>query len=418
MRMSFIRILLVHLIPLSLYAAVSNYARNCQEKIGVPVPDVDCKNPGGSLVDVGQSAQGKCQFPSHGLSGCNPGTRFIKYTDTFRRRDSDKDETVTTMIMCRKTNADIERKNGATDDIYSDIGVIQYNETKHATCWFSSTESGQRPTVQKEGNRMSYPSPSTEAVPGFWENPNRRLNGRPAPKTQPESRCIECHVSGVWLRSPFAMRVSEQQGKGFQRTGRIGPYQPGNGNNIPNNHERIAKRGLTCSVGKGEWNTGDGNMSPRQVRINSAKYDEKFPLTQAQNGESSGYCTSCHYLGVGGGGRRVNQFCNYFLPEFRTGQTQDRLRTGLHFWMPPEVSKETTPQQYQTQYGRALAAAEWCCKNIGDPDFRDICLNNRFTSVNEQEGPVLRDLATRGPCALCPDCVANGGEQPPLRRSH
>lgn len=408
MKISMPGLFLLFLFPVSIHA-VSDYARNCENVIGVPVPDVDCNNPGGSEVSVGTVENGRCDNPSHGMSECNPGTKFIKYTDRFER--DGKTETVTTMIMCRKTNGDVRRPGGATDDIFSDIGVIQYNETKHATCWFSSTSEGQQPTVRK-GTRMSYPSPSTENNPGFWGD------------HQPEARCINCHQSGVWLRSPFAMGLGAEQGKGFQRTGR-GAYQPGDGNNIPDNSELVSKRGLSCSVGRPDWNTGDGRNAPKQVRIVAEAYDRKFPPRQPANGNmaSSGTCTNCHYLGMGSG----NQFCGAFLNELKGGGNQRRRAAApfaSHFWMPPGAGGTDSREAFMGTFGRALEAAEWCCQNPIDRDFRNICEGPRFSRRPQpgprgEEGRVLQALAEGGSCALCPNCVANGGGQPAQgRKSH
>lgn len=398
MKMRLGLIILIGLTFGGLGRAESPYAQNCESVIGVRVPKVDCQSPNGSLVSVGQIQNGQCDNPGHGMTNCNPGTRFIKYTDTIRRNG--QTETITTMVMCRKTNGDIQRQQEAgarqDDNIYSDIGVIQYNETKHATCWFSRTTMdprGQAPTV-RQGNRMVYPSPN-DAGETFWRN------------EQPEARCIACHQSSVWLRTPFAMR-GVQRGKGFKRRGGNGDYEDGEGNDVPRD-ESIGRKGLSCSVGKPDWNRPDGRSVPFQVRIDESAYDRLRPNTRRTSGQaSSGYCTSCHYIGmptVPGGN---TNFCDTFLPELKNGEKSNR-RPGApfanHFWMP-RSSANSTKERYLARYGRALEAAEYCCTPRDNDDYRAICTTQKFTAdeVDEEEGRTLTRLNQNGPCALCPEC--------------
>jgi hypothetical protein len=365
----------------------SDYAGECETVIGVPIPDVDCDDPGGSEVPVGVQAGGQCDTPSHGLSGCNPGTRFIRYTDTITR--AGRTEVITTFFMCRKTGSD-----RAGDGVYSDIGVIQYNETKHASCWFSSTKTGQRPTkrVVKDGvERLVYPSPTTEdRTNEFW--------GR-----QPQSNCLTCHQNGVWLRSPFAMAVQPTVGKGYKRAGGQGEYTQANGNHIPENHEEVAKMGMPCSIGKPTWNGPMGSDAPRQVKISANAYDRKFPRPVNSVADSSGSCTRCHTIGVGVGSMQ----CSTFLSEFRTGKHslgRPERSFASRFWMPPGHSIDNQ-RDYTAKYGRALDAVAWCCEpgNLADADYGPIC-GDRFTASGER-GKILQALnGPGGSCALCPDC--------------
>lgn len=399
MKMRLGLIILIGLTFGNLGRAESRYAQNCERVIGVGVPKVDCQSPNGSLVSVGQIQNGQCDNPGHGLTNCNPGTRFIKYVDTITR--GGVTETITTMVMCRKTNDDIKRQRAAgarqDDNIYSDIGVIQYNETKHATCWFSKTSNNnrQKPTA-RVGNRMVYPSPS-DAGETFWGN------------VQPEARCINCHQSSVWLRTPFAMR-GVQPGKGFKRRGGNGDYEDGDGNAVPRD-ESIGQKGLSCSVGKPDWNRPDGRSVPFQVRIDESAYDRLRPNTRPTPDQvSSGYCTSCHYIGM-----RMptvpdldTNFCNTFLPELKSGEMRNRRREAPfanHFWMPRGLSI-STKEQYLARYGRALEAAEYCCKVKATAIYRQICTTQKFAEdeVDEAERRTLTRLNQNGACALCPEC--------------
>lgn len=363
----------------------SPYAQKCERVIGVPVPVIDCSDPNGSEVSVGKISNGKCENPSHGLSECNPGTKFIRFEDTFKREG--KTEKVVTMIMCRKTTADMGRGPEGRD-VYSDIGVIQFNETKNATCWFSRTGDNQKPTMpvgEGANRRMAYPSPS-DRNENFWG------------AHQPESRCIDCHQGGVWLRTPFASGVEAEKGKGYKRADRLGNYQPGDGNHIPDNHTTTSKRGISCAVGKPEWNVPDGSQSPFQIKINVEKAAAKLGAVAPGQAPLS-TCTRCHYIGTGGGGTLS---CETFLNEFKGKNHKLRLPDpSKHFWMPPREAPSSI-EEYLKKYGRALDAVAWCCdreKNGNDADYRAICGEKFKASGPDREN--LERLNLAGPCGLC-----------------
>ena len=380
----------------------SRYAEKCAQEIGVRVPPVDCKAPNGSEVPVGNRADGRCDNPSHGLSECNPGTKFIRYVDTFRRPGSNTPETVTTMIMCRKTNEDMSRRGGAADDQYSDIGVIQYNETRHATCWFAKTGNNIPSVTLPEGKRI-YPSPSSRDE-NFWGN------------AQPPENCLACHQNNVWLASPFALGV-DPLGKGYQGTG-TGRYTEGTGNNIPrgNPYLQISKRGPSCSVGRPTWNTRRGNGNnlingdavSDQIKINSNAYNAEFPANPpvSDGVASSGNCTECHYMGRGGNNMACRTLLNSSSGESHSlSRDSNSVPFVKRFWMPPRHG-ETQKAGYDLTYGRALAAIRWCCTADNSTNrYRTICKGDRFSRGSENS--ILTNLNTNGSCALCPNC---GGE--------
>ena len=374
---------------------VSEYAANCARVIGVPVPNVNCSDPNGTVIP--NSGGDQCDNPAHGMSDCHDGTRFIRFVDTFRREG--KDERVITMMMCRKTSSD-----AAGSLNYSDIGVIQYNETKHASCWFSSTNSGQAPqqTVRAGGrDRLVYPSPTTEGTNGnpvFWG-------------AQPRASCIECHQNEVWLRSPFAMSAPSEPSKGYHRSGGRGDYATGGGNTVPDT-TKISRRGLPCSVGKPSWNLPGGDEAPRQVKINTAAYDAKVPVVNPNPDAPppvrapAEACTACHYFGSKSGGMG----CGTFLSEFRSGVNPHRNAGATFFkkyWMPPEdeMGRQNPPitaaAQYAVTYARALDALGWCCSdaNVSDGQYNAIC-REKFGSNDSQS-------FNNNSCAACPGCGAS-----------
>ena len=368
--------------------SASPYAQKCERVIGVPVPTIDCADPNGSEVPVGKIEKEKCETPSHGLSNCNPGTKFIRFEDTFER--DGKTEKVVTMIMCRKTNDDAKRGSKGAD-VYSDIGVIQFNETKNATCWFSRTGDNQQPTVSVPGSnpaRRAYPSPSAKGE-GFWG------------AHQPEAKCISCHQSGVWLRTPFASGVTNEKGKGYKRTGRSGNYQPGDGNPIPDSNEVMSKRGLSCSVGISEWNQPNGNQAPFQIKINAQKATAKWGAP-GPNQASLSTCTRCHYIGAGGGGSLT---CGTFLEEFKGRAYSKRLPNwATHFWMPPG-EEASSPKEYLAKYEKTLEAVSWCCdlrnKKTNEEEYIDLCGGKFSDTGGGEDRANLRQLNKSGPCALC-----------------
>jgi hypothetical protein len=359
--------------------AATTYAQKCEEVMGIPVPEVDCTDPAGSEVPVPGAEGGKCDNPSHGLSHCNPGTKFLKFVDTLTR--DGKTETVITMMMCRKTDEDA----GRAAEIYSDIGVIQYNEAKHATCWFSKTGPGQAPVAVPGATRRVYRSPSAPGNPAGWAH---------------SDTCIACHQNGVWLRTPFAMGVVKEDGKGYERSSKDRPYAAGKGNEIPANNQKIAKRGLPCSVGLPDWNVPGAGVAPRMVKVNATAYDAKFPLAEGgPRTAPAGACTRCHYFGAGAG----TQNCRTFLAEFKTGTNGLRKTTAdflSHYWMPPSnelaENRVATAAAYRATYGRPLDALAWCCVARNAADFPEIC-GAKFDGTDP-------GLFSGGACAQCSGC--------------
>ena len=354
-------------------AAPETYAEACVRVIGVPVPDVACDDPAASEVPIQGAGGGKCAVPGHGDSHCFPGTKFLRFTDSFTRNG--KDETVTTFMMCRKTEA------GATK-VYDDIGVIQYNHAKHAACWWSKTGHGREPMKPAEGGLKAYPSPSTAAGDAFWG------------LDQPASSCVRCHQNGVFLRTPFAMQLDREANKGYARNGRAGRYARSNGNFVPAT-TALMKRGIACSVNMPAWNRADGQTSPRMVKIDADLYNRARPAPAdlPAGAASPAECTRCHYFGVSAGGMN----CGTFLTEFETGLNADRSDTASflqRFWMPPldEGGAVDTEAKYHATFDRALGALRWCCGNSDNPACR--------ASFGDDAGRFANN-----PCAACPDCV-------------
>jgi hypothetical protein len=296
------------------------------------------------------------------------------------------------MMMCRKTPGD-----GAGSVNYSDIGVIQYNETKHAACWFSSTTGGQTPDKEVTVNRVTrrvYPSPTTEAgTNGFWN-------------AQPRATCVGCHQNEVWLRTPFAMSAPYQADKGYRKSGTQTAYATGGGNAVPDT-TKISRRGLPCSVGVPAWNLPGGDAAPRQVKINSEAYVAMKGKPLPPGHAPAGACTACHYFGAKSGGMG----CSTFLPELATGSYR-RRNDGAPFlnkyWMPPSGELTSPPQttaitnadQYSVIFSTAFEALAWCCNdaNAGNGQYDAVC-GAKFGTDDSRS-------FNNNSCALCPGCGA------------
>ena len=139
-------------VPIDVYGlGTVEYANKCEEKIEVRVPPFNCRDAqatsirateNGREIPEGAGQAERCDNPSHGSSSCQTGTRILKYTDTIQRNGVE--ERISTVIFCRRVAGD-------SGDTFSDVAVIQLNETKNLSCWFNKLGAP---------NSANVPSPS------------------------------------------------------------------------------------------------------------------------------------------------------------------------------------------------------------------------------------------------------------------
>lgn len=382
--------------PNSLAGPLATYGEECRDKIGVPVPSFDCDDPRASLFNQGRSENGGCERPhgSNGVNSCVAGSKLLRYDDTFTV--AGVQQVVSTVIFCRGTPPVPPAKRG----VYHDIAVIQINQTKNASCWFSKQENptGPVPSPNPPPARQNASAADKAAAVSaarsaetFWGN------------DQPNMDCRRCHDNGLLIRTPAVSRVLDVPGKGYKRTDRNQPYGPGEGNALPSFANVMSKQGAMCSVGNVPWR--DGRDTFPEIKINSEafrSYNSSLPasekVTQSTNRRiDAGYCTSCHYVGAGFS-------CVKLVPD-STGTTPNPNRRPNTFpanvWMPPadRLLQITTKAQYDATFAEPIAALKACCTN---PNLEAV--------VNGQQVKVCQDrfenegmsniLSQNGACAL------------------
>jgi hypothetical protein len=155
--------------------ALQTYAQQCDEAIGISVPDFDCD--AGTDVPVTNPVPGPngtvamCDRPNRLNKECDPGSRFQVLAST---------PNVFTVAHCRK-------QSHASGE-YGDIAVIQYSRNNGATCFYQAL--GTLP-----GN-VKAPSKGQSAWP--WISPAGTAN----------IGCGGCHDNGPFIRSPYINQVT------------------------------------------------------------------------------------------------------------------------------------------------------------------------------------------------------------------
>ena len=384
--------------PHSLAGSLATYGQVCRDTIGVPVPSFDCDDPRASLFNQGRSENGGCERPhgSEGVNKCVAGSKLLRYDDTFTV-DGVR-QVVSTVIFCRGTPP----VPPATRGVYDDIAVIQINQTKNASCWFSKQQNptGSVPSPNPPpANQNASPADKAAAVSAarsaetFWGN------------DQPNMDCRRCHDNGLLIRTPAVARVEDAPEKGYKRTDRNQPYGAGDGNALPSFANVMSKQGAMCSVGNVPWR--DGRNTFPEIKINSdafRSYYSSLPasgtkkVTQSTNPRiDAGYCTSCHYVGAGFS-------CVKLVPD-STGTTPNPKRRPNTFpanvWMPPAAALHqiTTKAQYDAAFAEPIAALKACCTN---PNLEAVVNGQRVKVCQdrfENEGS-SNILSQNGPCAL------------------
>ncbi|WP_163999560.1 hypothetical protein [Pyxidicoccus caerfyrddinensis] len=149
--------------------ALQEYAQQCDQAIGVTVPDFSCEN--GTIVPTKHHVAGKCDQPNRLNRECDPNSRFQVLSNTT---------TAFVVAHCRKRGLGAGR--------YGDIAVIQYNKKNGATCFYQALG-------DLDGN-VKAPSQGTAAW--TWLPPSQTAN----------INCAGCHDNGPLIRSPYLTQVT------------------------------------------------------------------------------------------------------------------------------------------------------------------------------------------------------------------
>jgi hypothetical protein len=170
--------------------ALQDYARQCDDAIGVTVPDFDCdagtEVPGQGSVFNGNAT---CDQPNRLNRQCDPGSRFQVLT---------RSESAYVVAHCRKENGETGK--------YGDIAVIQYSRIRGATCFYQAlgnqshgnlSGGSQDPTVPMGEMPVKAPSKGQSAGPP-WLSPSGTAS----------IGCGGCHDNGPLIRSPYLNQVT------------------------------------------------------------------------------------------------------------------------------------------------------------------------------------------------------------------
>lgn len=167
--------------------ALAAFAQECDQAIGVSVPDFDVDSPLGTTVLTEHLTPASATYPDgicdrpNVLNGkCDRGSRFRVLIDT-------EDAYVVAHA----------RKMGLSQGQYGDVAIIQHNKVNGKTCFYQG--------ALEEGFHLSHDgkvkAPSKGVGnPAFWMTPTEIVNS-----TFP---CASCHDNGPIIRSPYLAQIS------------------------------------------------------------------------------------------------------------------------------------------------------------------------------------------------------------------
>ncbi|WNM62346.1 hemopexin repeat-containing protein [Candidatus Nitrospira neomarina] len=163
------------------------FARECDQAIGVSVPDFDVDSPLGTTVPTDHLTpatatypDGTCDRPNVLNGKCDRGSRFrvlINTPDAY--------------VVAHA------RKMGLSQGQYGDVAIIQHNKVNGKTCFYQG--------ALEEGFHLSHDgkvkAPSKGVGnPAFWMTPSQIVNSK--------FPCVSCHDNGPIIRSPYLAQIS------------------------------------------------------------------------------------------------------------------------------------------------------------------------------------------------------------------
>ena len=215
--------------------ALAAYAQQCDDAIGVTVPDFNVDSPLGTTVPTEHLTpsnatypDGTCDRPNVLNGKCDHGSRFRVLVNT-----------ADAYVVAHA------RKMGLPQGQYGDVAVIQYNKTNGATCFYQGALDDFNLSHNSD---VKAPSKGV-GNPVFWMTPSQIVNSK--------FPCGSCHDNGPIIRSPYLTQIT-------------GPNQlPGAGDDT-------------------------FNSDPQPYSF----VGSEFASWKAYKVEVGNECTSCHRLGV------------------------------------------------------------------------------------------------------------------------
>jgi hypothetical protein len=166
--------------------ALAAYAKECDNAVGVTVPDFDVDSSLGTTVPTQHLTPANATYPNgicdrpNVLNGvCDPGSRFrvlVNTADAF--------------VVAHA------RKMGLSPGQYGDVAIIQHNKVNGATCFYQGALADFN--LSHSGN-VKAPSRGV-GNPAFWMTPSQ-IAGSKFP-------CASCHDNGPIVRSPYLAQIT------------------------------------------------------------------------------------------------------------------------------------------------------------------------------------------------------------------
>ncbi|MGZ8385765.1 MAG: hemopexin repeat-containing protein [Nitrospira sp.] len=162
------------------------YAQQCDQAIGVSVPDFDVDSPLGTTVPTDHLTpanatypDGTCDRPNVLNGKCDPGSRFRVLVNT-----------ADAYVVAHA------RKMGLSQGEYGDVAVIQHNKVNGATCFYQGALADFNLSHKAD---VKAPSKGV-GNPTFWMTPAQIVNSK--------FPCASCHDNGPIIRSPYLAQIT------------------------------------------------------------------------------------------------------------------------------------------------------------------------------------------------------------------
>lgn len=166
--------------------ALAVYAKQCDDAIGVTVPDFDVDSPLGTTVPTDHLTpvnaiypSGTCDRPNVLNGVCDHGSRFRVLVNTDQA-----------YVVAHA------RKMGLSQGQYGDVAVIQHNRVNGATCFYQGALADFN---LSHNGKVKAPSKGV-GNPAFWMTPSQ-IAGSKFP-------CGSCHDNGPIIRSPYLAQIT------------------------------------------------------------------------------------------------------------------------------------------------------------------------------------------------------------------
>ena len=166
--------------------ALAAFAQECDQAIGVSVPDFDVDDPLGTEVPTDNRTSASATYPAgicdrpNVLNGhCDPGSRFRVLMNT---QDA--------YVVAHARKMGLSKKGE-----YGDVAIIQHNKVNGKTCFY---QGALEVFHLSHDGKVKAPSKGV-GNPAFWMTPSQIVNS--------EFPCVSCHDNGPIIRSPYLAQI-------------------------------------------------------------------------------------------------------------------------------------------------------------------------------------------------------------------